>query len=65
MAEKIGAIREKLQAAAMEELPALFSEYETDERAGVQTEIDRAKKRIAAYEKEEKRTWELQRHERE
>ena len=49
MAEKIGTIREKLQAAAIEELPALFSEYADDERAGVQAEITKAKKRIAAY----------------
>lgn len=63
--EKIGTIREKLQAAAINQLPALFSEYGTDERAGVQAEITRAKKRIAAYEKEVKRTWELQRYERE
>lgn len=46
--ENIGAIREKLQAAAIDKLPALFSEYGSDERAGVQTEIARAKKRVAA-----------------
>lgn len=63
--ENIGAIREKLQAAAIDRLPALFSEYEADKRLGVQTEIAKAKKRIASYEKEVKRTWELQRYERE
>lgn len=51
MAEKIGIIRGKLQAADISELPVLLSVYETDERAGVQAEIARAKKRIAAYEK--------------
>ena len=65
MAENIGAVKEKLQAAAISELPVLLSEYETDVRAGVQAEIVRAKKRIAAYEKEIKRTQEIQRYERE
>lgn len=65
MAENIGAVKEKLQVAAISELPVLLSEYETDVRAGVQAEIVRAKKRIAAYEKEIKRTQEIQRYERE
>jgi len=65
MAEKIAIIREKLQAAAIEELPVLFLEYEKDPRAGVQAEIAREKKRILAYEKERKRTEELKRYERE
>ena len=65
MAEKIGIIRGKLQAADISELPVLLSVYETDERAGVQAEIARAKKRIAAYEKEVKRTQALQQYERE
>ena len=49
----------------MEELPVLFSAYETDERAGVQAEISKAKKRFLSYEKERKRTEELKRYERE
>ncbi len=65
MAEKIGIIKEKFQAAAVEELPVLFSEYEADTRAGVQAEITRAKKRILSYEKEIKRTEGLKRYERE
>ena len=65
MAEKIGTIKEKLQAAAITELPVLLSEYESDPRPGVQTEITRAKKRILSYEKEKKRTEELKRYERE
>ena len=56
MAENISIIREKLQAAAVEELPVLFSAYESDARAGVQAEIARAKKRILSHEKEVKRT---------
>ena len=65
MAENIGTIRQKLQAAAISELPVLFSEYETDPRAGVQAEIAKAKKRILAYEKEVARTEALKRYERE
>ena len=63
--ENISVIKEKLQAAAISELPVLFKAYETDGRAGVQAEITRAKKRIAAYEKEVKRTQDLQKYERE
>ena len=63
MAENIGAIRQKLQAAAIAELPALFLEYEMDPRAGVQAEIAKAKKRILAYEKEVARTEALKRYE--
>ena len=63
--ENISVIKEKLQAAAISELPVLFTAYETDGRAGVQAEITRAKKRIAAYEKEVKRTQDLQKYERE
>ena len=65
MAENISIIREKLQAAAVEELPVLFSAYESDARAGVQAEIARAKKRILSHEKEVKRTEALKRYERE
>lgn len=64
MAENISIIREKLQAAAIEELPVLFSAYEADKRAGVQAEITRAKKRILSFEKEVKRTEELMQYER-
>ncbi len=64
-AENIGTIREKLQAAALGELPALFSVYETDERAGVQAALSQAKKRLLAYEKEVKRTAALWRYENE
>lgn len=65
MAENIGTIRQKLQAAALGELPALLSTYEEDERAGVQAEIVKAKKRIFAYEKELERTDALKRYEKE
>ena len=65
MAENIGTIKKKLQAAAISELPVLFLEYETDPRAGVQAEITKAKKRILAYEEEVARTKALKRYERE
>lgn len=65
MAENISTIRRKLQAAAIAELPVLFSAYEADPRVGVQAEIVRAKKRIISYEKELQRTEELKRYEKE
>ncbi len=65
MAENIGTIRQKLQAAALGELPVLLSAYETDERAGVQAALSQARKRLLAYEKELARTEALWRYERE
>lgn len=65
MAEDIKAIRQKLQAATMEELPVLLCAYETDSRAGVQKELERARKRILDYEKELARTEKLKSYERE
>ncbi len=65
MAEKISIIREKLQAAAVTELPVLISAYGADERAGVRAEIARAEKRILSYEKEKTRTEALKRYEKE
>ena len=65
MAEAIASIKEKLQAASIEELPALFHSYEQDERAGVQAAIEKAKKRITAYEKELARCEVLKKYEKE
>ncbi len=65
MTEKIGDIREKIQAAALEELPALFQQYEMDGRAGVQAALEQGKKRILAYEKEKARCQALWKYERE
>lgn len=65
MAESIGTIRQKLQAAAYSELPVLLSFYETDERAGVQAALSQAGKRLQAYEKEVLRTEALKRYEKE
>jgi ribonuclease HII len=65
MAETIKSITEKLQAADIQELPALFAQYGEDERAGVQAAIAKGKKRKADYEKELERCAVLQRYERE
>ncbi|MCI9316077.1 MAG: ribonuclease HII [Lachnospiraceae bacterium] len=65
MTEKIGDVREKIQAAALEELPALFQQYEMDGRAGVQAALEQGKKRILAYEKEKARCQALWKYERE
>lgn len=64
MAEDMKTIRQKLQAATMEELPVLFLQYERDPRTGVHKEIERARRRIAAYEKELARMEELKKYER-
>lgn len=65
MAENIGTIRQKLQAATLSELPVLLSAYEKDERAGVQAALIQAQKRLLAYEKEVRRTEALKCYERE
>lgn len=65
MAEDIRTIRQKLQAATMEELPVLFLQYENDPRMGVQKEIERARRRKLDYDKELARTEALQEYERE
>lgn len=65
MAESIGSIKEKFQAASMEELPALFHEYGQDGRAGVRAVIEKGQKRLSAYEKELARCEILKKYERE
>ena len=65
MAESIGVIKAKIQAAAIEELPALFLQYEKDDRAGVQAVLKQVKKRIIAYEKEVARSEALKKYEKE
>ncbi len=65
MAESIGSIREKFQAAAIEELPALFLQYEQDERAGVRAVLEKGRKRFSAYEAEIVRCEKLKQYERE
>lgn len=65
MAEAIGIIKEKFQAAGVTELPALFLQYEQDERAGVRAVVEKGKKKLAAYEKEVARCENLKKYERE
>lgn len=65
MAESIREIKEKLQAADFERLPDLFRQYEQDDRNGVRLELEKAKKRLEAYEKELARTEGLKAYEKE
>ena len=65
MAEAIGAIKAKIQAATIEELPALFLKYEQDERAGVKAAVEKGRKRLSAYEKEVARCEALKKYEKE
>lgn len=64
MEQKIGEIREILQAASVDELPAFIAAYENDERAGVQALINKAKKKRLDYEKELLRTEKMKEYER-
>ena len=65
MTETIGDIKAKIQAATIEELPALFLQYEHDDRAGVRAAVEKGQKRLSAYEKEVARCEELKKYERE
>lgn len=53
---KIGKIKEIYQAADISVLPEFISAYESDERNGVITLVNKARKQIEALEKEKKRT---------
>ena len=50
--EKIADIKAKLQALQPEEIKAFITEYEVDERGGVVSIVNSAKKKLDAYEKE-------------
>lgn len=65
MATSITEIKNELQAACEDELPAFVQRYGEDDRAGVQKLVETAKKRMQALEKERARIWELGRFERE
>ncbi len=65
MAQSIQQIKEQLQAASIQELPAFIQEYSRDERGGVRKLAEAAAKRIEAYEKEVNRTEQLKRYEKE
>lgn len=63
--EKIGEIKEKFAACPIGSLEALIAQYAQDERSGVLCECKRAQKRLAAYEAEKQRTWQMKSFERE
>lgn len=65
MSQSIGEIKALLQAADIMGLPAFISAYETDERAGVEKLVEKAKKQLSAYEAERQRTEKMKAFERE
>lgn len=65
MSQSIGEIKAILQAADIKGLPAFISAYETDERTGVASLVQKARKQLDAYEKELKRTEKMKAYERE
>lgn len=65
MAVSLTEIKNQLQAACVDELPAFISQYESDERAGAVKLVETARKRLEALEKERVRTEELKSYERE
>ena len=65
MAETIRDIRGKIQAATVEELPALLLWYEQDDRAGVRAAVEKGRKRLSAYKKEVARCEALKKYEKE
>lgn len=65
MSQSIGEIRELLQAADIEGLPAFVSAYAQDERAGVIKLVRQAEKKIEAYKKELERTEKMKAFEKE
>lgn len=56
MEQKIQEIKKQFQAASIEELPELAEAYRADARAGVQSLLAAAEKRIEAFRKEKERT---------
>lgn len=63
MSQSIEEIRKLLQAADRNGLPAFINTYEKDERAGVVSLVQKAKKKIEAYEKELERTEKMKQYE--
>lgn len=56
MEEKIQSVKQKLQAATLEELPVFIQQYTSDERAGVKALVAKAQKTLDAYRREVART---------
>ena len=65
MEQKITEIKNILQAASINELPAFIESYSKDARTGVQTLIQKAQKQIADYHKELERTEKMKEFEKE
>lgn len=63
--KKIGVIKEELQAAEETMLPSFITEYQKDERAGVQKMVQQAQKRLDNLAKERARIETLKKYERE
>lgn len=65
MSQSIGEIKALLQAADLKGLPAFINTYKEDERAGVASLVEKAKKQLNAYEKELARTEKMKSFEKE
>ena len=65
MSQSIGEIKALLQAADLKELPDFINTYKEDERAGVASLVEKAKKQLNAYEKELARTEKMKSFEKE
>lgn len=65
MSQSIGEIKALLQAADLKGLPAFINTYKEDERAGVASLVEKAKKQLDAYEKELARTEKMKTFEKE
>lgn len=63
MEQKIGEIRKILQAAGEKELPEFISAHEKDERAGVVSLVEKARRQLAGYEKERARIEQMKSYE--
>lgn len=63
--KKIGVIKEELQAAEETMLPSFITEYQSDDRAGVQRLVEQAQKRLDNLAKERARIEKLKEYERE
>ena len=61
----ISYIKEQLQAADITLLPEFITRYESDDRAGVRSLVNKARKMISDYEKEVFRTEEMKKYEKE
>lgn len=62
--KKIGEIKSELKAAEDSMLPHFIAAYESDERSGVKTLVEQARRRYQRLEEEKERTFKLQEYER-